>query len=95
MTEYRCNTKLVGGALLLKLLKMYFFTVMTAMWCWVGWGGLLSGGKEWEGTGPYGDPCCTEQVNTLSLFCSLLVVLTTELAHRVGERERERDRFGS
>lgn len=48
---------------------------------------LFSGGREWEGMGPYGDPCCTEQLNTLSLFCLLLVVLTAELAHRNRERE--------
>lgn len=56
-------------------------------------GGLLfSGGREWEGTGPYGDPCCTKQVNTLSLFCSLLVVLATELAHSQGGREKGSER---
>lgn len=32
--------------------------------------------------GLYGDPCCTEQPNTLSLFRLLLVVLAAELAHR-------------
>lgn len=63
------------------------------MWCWLGWGLLFSGGREWEGTGPYGDPCCTEQVNTLSLFCSLLVVLATELAHSQGEREGVRENW--
>lgn len=58
----------------------------------LGGGGLLfSRGREWEGTGPYGDPCCTEQLNALSLFCSLLVVLATELAHRDIERETERE----
>ncbi len=59
----------------------------------LGWGGglLFSRGREWEGTGPYGDPCCTEQLNALSLFCSLLVVLATELAHRDTERKRERE----
>lgn len=56
-------------------------------------GGLLfSRGREWEGTGPYGDPRCTEQLNALSLFCSLLVVLATELAHRDREREQETER---
>ena len=58
----------------------------------LGGGGLLfSRGREWEGTGPYGDPCCIEQLNALSLFCSLLVVLATELAHRDIERETERE----
>lgn len=47
-----------------------------------GQGLLFSERSEWEGIGPYGDPCCNEQVNALSLFCLLLVVLTTELAHR-------------
>lgn len=55
-----------------------------------GGGCFFSRGREWEGMGPYGDPCCPEQPNALSLFCSLLVVLATELAHR--ERNRKRDR---
>lgn len=54
---------------------------------------LFSGGRERPGMGPYGDPCCTEQLNALSLFCPLLVVLATELAHR--NRERGRERTGS
>lgn len=81
---------------------LVFYIVMTAMsravlGGWVGEGLLFSRGREWEGTGPYGDPCCTEQLNALSLFCSLLVVLATELAHRDTEREgeRERERAGS
>lgn len=66
---------------------------------WWGWGtggsggggGLLfSRGREWEGTSPYGDPCCPEQPNALSVFCSLLVVPATELAHRKRNRKRER-----
>ena len=62
---------------------------------------LFSRGREWEGTSPYGDPCRPEQLNALSLFCSLLVVLATELAHRernrkrVRERERDREIAGS
>lgn len=35
-------------------------------------------------------PAGTEQVNALSLFCSLLVVLATELAHSEKEKERAR-----
>lgn len=50
---------------------------------------LFSGGRERPGMGPYGDPCCTEQLNALSLFCPLLVVQATELAHRNREAERE------
>lgn len=35
------------------------------------------------------DPRCPEKLNVLSLFASLLVVLASELAERVRERERE------
>lgn len=46
--------------------------------------------------GPYWDPCCTQQLSALSLFCSLLVVLATELAHRNREGSRgERGRARS
>lgn len=57
-------------------------------------GGLFSRGREWEGTSPYGDPCCPEQLKALSLFYSLLVVLATELAHRKRNR-REGERWVS
>lgn len=73
---------------------------MTAMsmWCWVEEGGCYSleeeNGRGW-GTGPYGDPWCTEQLNALSLFCLLLVVLAAELAHGDRESEREGERAGS
>lgn len=70
------------------------YIVMTAMSksCWVKGGLLFSGGRDREGMGPYGHPCCTEQLSALSLFCSLLVVFATELAHRDTERERRRER---
>lgn len=46
--------------------------------------------------GPYWDPCCTQQLSSLSLFCWLLVVLATELAHRNREgRKGESGRAGS
>lgn len=41
---------------------------------------LFSREREWEGTGPFGDLCCSKQLNTLFLFFSILVVSKTELA---------------
>lgn len=71
------------------------YIVLTAMsmLCWVKVWLLFSGGRERQGMGPYGDPCCSEQLKALSLFCLLLVVLATELAHR--NRESGRERAGS
>lgn len=43
-----------------------------------------------EGASPYGDPRRPGQLNSLSVFCSLLVVPATELAHRKRKRKRER-----
>ena len=40
-------------------------------------------------------PRCIEQMKALSVFCPLLVVLATELAHRVGDRERRRENWVS
>lgn len=66
---------------------------MHAERCWVL---LFSRGREWEGTGPYGDLCCPKQLNTLFLFFSLLVVSATELAQtgkKMGQSNGERQRW--
>lgn len=58
---------------------------------------LFSRGREWEGMIPYGDLRCPKQLNTLPLFCSLLVVSATEFAQTETERGRdaEQDRDGA
>lgn len=58
---------------------------------------LFSRGREWEGTGQYGDLCCPKQLNTLFLFLSLVVVSATELAQteRKWGKQTEKDRDGS
>lgn len=57
--------------------------------CWVL---LFSRGREREGMIPYGDLRCPKQLNTLPLFCSLLVVSATELAQTERKRERNGER---